>query len=1449
MLRRASRILAQHPAAYVLDMSALTWADIFSLSMLTLWNRVLASAGIEVQLRPPRSIVVSEFLRSYNFFRLWQGPGSSLDIDGAQARATPLPDTVALPLTLFDKSSFRAIYSQLLDEDTYTTIFSELHHSDIVRSGLIRDVLLLELGDNIFDHAAASVALVAVVGTDAYPARDVPTAMPFFAMREKYLSRLEGQKIINIVVADNGHGIPHTIRDAYEHDSRVDGRHGDPEDLLEYAFHLNTSRRTVPQRMSGIQLEEAALNLPPATGLYRVREIVRDFHGFMLVRSGDVALAFDCYKSNVAATAIRANRYDGTKRLAPLGGTQYNIIIPARRPRRELFMPGADVSRQRSLVQESEYISIAEFIDTEEGPLASVDETQTVAFTRLRRLGQSSVTLTPTDEARTIDRVKMQLGEDSGMSPRRLTVVDFDACAGLGSKAIHYILYYCLLHSTLDRDIVAINLPSDVAIAAEQAFGETRIPATHAFRAFDRIWRSYDIGTLPSDRRVVAMAITGLRLTDVDAEVATRCKGLLHFDTRENRYLQKYTRESTADTARHAIESRLASVLSDPNEGIYTPDVCVELPSGSFVKGYFDVAKLVAQPNQRRMLEVWMSLILARTRTRPQAVISSGRACRVIMPGALRRYEELIDGRVRWEHADDSSAEFFQHAIGEIALKRLPTVLFLDVVSTGGTIRRLSTSLGDPTVLRSCAIVDTRDRTSALSSGVTAVLRHPLAFSERLFDGVAEAQIYAMDPDTHAISALRRSESAGSWKSLRRSRRDNQHEEHEFLEDLVAPAQALINGHFVESNHLTTFFLTRAMARRSGDAMAMAIAAATPEISGASPMVVCYPAFSPGVELLAARIAAVNRNRRTIRLTKRLLDSGKAPLGVENEAVLILDDAVSSGDHLLSMLDAVSRGRPESISVVALLMRGSSKVAARLASIGKYRDTSVIVRFLSTLESPTFTADQCPRCKRLAQLRRLLDEVTEPGLRGRLAQRISMLRPIAIESVAQAPDSYRSQPFDEDLAEARAAVRVAAAASYSGERRMLIEEVNAAAVGDSALRALYVAIDDDSSRAAVVGRDGILTHQNVNLALKRRLERDVTGDATRRSDRLLAAQLLSNIDSAAAVRAVADVAPRLGADELVDILVTLLTSEDVGPGGAILGPILVDAGAGTRERASILEVRRLLENSARASVTLGVSSWERFKRLEGAAFHEVNHKLDNIKADIGLGEIERVSRDWDEFAHEVTSRIVLDAEEFVLSRPSEPAAAALVASLTQVRAFVARTSREMEAARTDHEVGLRIAENAILKAENVLYGPDGLKTCSDAYKCDLNAMMSSVGTEFRSKFDRRNISLRSHPHDQPGLAFATDDIVRTTLRNLLENVLKHAAHATAVSIDINVPERNLIELQVKDDGSGEGEWTYGVGLMRTREAVESVGGDIHFTPGAKQVAIKFMRIPPIEENL
>lgn len=317
------------------DLSKVEYMDLMQICHLFIWIESLLKEEKKVVIHfiPDTSFELArnkgiyEIIRNYGFFsQLSKYRNFETSPDFRQNKNRLLvntPDSPLIHLTSFEKLSELDLFLDSLEHPDFWRQ-NNTHNNEyekILRTG-IRDIVLRELGYNVFVHAEGSPALIAVCKKSRKQMLLKGNPSPYRAIAEKS----DIKEYIQVIIADLGPGIPNKLLNAYKADPIAKKKLGkiNVEHIIEYAFWKDTSsrRRDTEEIIEG---DDILSKLVPPTGLYFVKKLVENSGGILCVRAKDVIWGIRF--SNKKAYYLKKDDLD-IKDLGSMLGNIIQIILP-----------------------------------------------------------------------------------------------------------------------------------------------------------------------------------------------------------------------------------------------------------------------------------------------------------------------------------------------------------------------------------------------------------------------------------------------------------------------------------------------------------------------------------------------------------------------------------------------------------------------------------------------------------------------------------------------------------------------------------------------------------------------------------------------------------------------------------------------------------------------------------------------------------------------------------------------------------------------------------------------------------------------------------------------------------------------------------------------------------------------------------------------------------------
>jgi len=331
---------------------------------------------------------------------------------------------------------------------------------------------------------------------------------------------------------------------------------------------------------------------------------------------------------------------------------------------------------------------------------------------------------------------------------------------------------------------------------------------------------------------------------------------------------------------------------TDEKYKVYHPKKWFLIPSRSYCFGFFEIRKLLANPEAFKKLSRWVEFCLADFKPDILVILGTPEGIGAIVPRTNASYT-----RIDIQDPEKPSA-WVKLTLLEKGTK---IVVLTDVIGTGKSIHSVLEKLPERQDCKILAVVDAREneelandklRFEGRDYTLESILRFPIKFEHDLPDGCTYNDIVIIDPVSHAPIWEDPEKKGPFWDNF-----------DDFLDQIVKRSNSIVSGHFEsDSKHILYFFLTPLIVEKFGDAIVDRIRAdvlTTYQKLNKPPMInaVFYPAKSPGTDMVAEALAVSSEFLGSVpyALSSKMISN---PLSYpwaqtyELKDVIIFDDAV-----------------------------------------------------------------------------------------------------------------------------------------------------------------------------------------------------------------------------------------------------------------------------------------------------------------------------------------------------------------------------------------------------------------------------------------------------------------------------------------------------------------------------------------------------------------------------
>jgi len=1419
--------------AVTFDLREVEYIELLPLSQLLVWVHGCQEAGIPVtmtipSMATPETAATRAYLRSSEALSCLVRMGVHLQDTAESGSPSELGDLAIRPFAIFDS---RAVFENHLEHigsvDTYSDVFAQGFDAPIVSLGVLRDVIVRELGNNNHDHGgsrAAHYAVTKVRGMRARTAKDLERKLEARHMaapvwKRAFLDSLGILPRVEVVVGDAGPGVLRRLKQTYLAERKGAAATATERELelevLKYAFEYGVSSRSTTERVKAyarLLADEKLETIGLATGLWRVRDVVRHFRGLIEIRSGRTLLAMDYSvpdKPEFYSAAIDSRSLAPRHRtLCEFPGTQVLVTFPVTESHDGMVHASTPMALEQTLeVAAARVISVATKDHVTLPPIGNLENRYAEIIEGL------SVSL------RTVQRE----GGDGEEAGRPVIILDVEHLS-MSDKAWFLMFRMVTRMPRVRSDIVMAVGLADL----EDKFQVLRDVQREAEQSDPAVTAAYDWYIVDASLTKATRVLDSALLT---------------------RRLEPGVAAWLSDAVWAHRKQELGRELHAPVGGIEHEGRFV-IPGKYYMERFFEVGKVSQSPNLlRKVADLWAHELLSRD---CWTILVFAAPARSLAAETARRMEDLTHRRPEIVEVEEPIG--FEAVAQMMSLPpRCRIAVVVDVIGRGGSLNMCLTSCEHLDIVLVLTVVDltgTQTRRNVerpnghrRSVEISAVY----AESGSLFDsrppGWPASSVQIIDSRMHRplpLPSVPRTEDRMAA----------------FLRDGVATGTVL-QGHLAFSGrHFTLLFaMDRAMTTISG-AVASEIAATVSHertvTASPRPLRILHNARSPGARALVQAIA-MNLQVAGIESIEAIPVAGALPIvGRRSEQpidALVVDTVVATGETFKTLIDYAAACGAQRIWAWGLISRLGPLDLRFFSRVKVYDEAQVTSCFVFNVSIPGWLAGNCPVCLAQREISNYLSRLGHPS------EVRSFLQPLV--DVLEFQDVL----FDDNgriLGEPRVAPDPG---GVTAQLRNILAEAFHSETARQELTKIIVSDDPDDSRFCALlvllgsERWGAFRHP---AGVKDILNNDAFDVLIRKCAKLIDSPVTlsthPNIISALAM---------LCGDRFRNALPSLLEGAGANPGLARVLSLetlkLCENSQSDRRFASALDTvaTRIRGHSEVIDPLPGVV-WE-LARLAWRTGEPPTVNLATILKQLSasivgsIALIETLDRqraprlamapdydelldyyetDWkDGVARTLVSIIGLLHEllesplgvEF-FSRHNTPSVRALELTAIVQRmddAFVHLAQYEP----TELQVAAQVAAACASEIEVFLRV---LRTEVEHYKTEFGRVVNEVIEYTLARFPNAGITVRRTTSSKPLAVVGTTLYVRTIVNNLVENVFKHAFEDYAEpSREISVlfsASRDSLELVVSDNGiaTDAAELQEGPGLREIREKCHAI---------------------------
>lgn len=954
----------------VFDLSKVSWFDNFYLSLFSLWILELKSAGKQISLISPTDGKVKDFLKKYHFNYFAKRENINYP-ENSDFRIGVKKNLPYIPLIFADEIEFWELVQSLDSNSFFSTLFSETIFSKITQKGAIKDILITEVGDNMYNHGGgrfANLIMIRFSNANSLYLKNLPL------FEKNFFLKLNNKPYITLIISDKGPGIFATLRDTYLRDEIIVNKKGNPDeaDIIEYAFMQHSSRRSVPERLSKVAPSNISdtEGVSGFTGLFQVKEIVKLLNGSMLIRSGKSFVYYDYYNYNQFGEAkFRSTDYKEFNDLTDFGGVQYKITIPIITENIDDFYQVKPKFDKRNFKNDIELIYLR--LDA--------------YFKR-----ETKFQINGTDLAlKSLSKALISFEHSAYFNG---LIIDFTNHNYCDSKVLIIIICKLMrLQHVSNKPIIIRSLDSSIASVTNSSLETQKTLLKSGISIFNDYTYKDIIGIPEYDRKIYKEILKGEVRTD-EHEQFVRKYSYLFVDT-EVGFRTLVSRFNVLRIIKENLTNELNEIILKPENKVYHRDKKVLLSSnGLYFESYFEIYSLVSDYDNKSKVFDWISFWLMTVK--PVYVLSVSKLCydliEEIRSLKINRYTTSFENILVENSLEINELEKISYKT-----KDAPTLVFNDVVATGNTIKKIINSLeiADTSVAISivnCSGISKLQLRNGNEIKLFAITNESIPYYTSKPNDWTYDEIYRTDEATHRLIervhfnpkkylADDPLKQFGIKKKILESNGVKvEVYVNNFFDFLVKPYKAYLTKVISHRRFMPVMFDIRTILNVLSDDIAYSIWLSiqheckklkiNPIKEILSICSVYYGALydlDTVINLLRRDYLPKSKNEKIhVNILDDVFDT---TVTYEGKGIVLIEDAFCTGENIFKLIEYFERKKAKYILIYVIIKRGAYRIAQRLSKISEFGNSYVRVNYLFDAEIPVYNIDENPIDKKIAE--------------------------------------------------------------------------------------------------------------------------------------------------------------------------------------------------------------------------------------------------------------------------------------------------------------------------------------------------------------------------------------------------------------------------------------------------------------------------------------------------
>jgi len=960
----------------IFNLKDVIFCGLLELSQTALWISHLNAHSKQVRVVLPDESEFYRFLYNYEFINFLVKL-NILDSNIKHKKTFTPYSSPMFPLKFQDNIEFKEFLADLNNPKRLELLLNDIKNTELVKNNVIHSIILREIGDNIFMHSRSPFSNVVMTKLKKLPLHKC------IEFELHFLNSLSAGELLVIIISDYGKGLYKTLIGPYLADKILPAseKKTNPSevDIIQYSFLKHSTSRSDEERKSDLlrNITSNTLKYPIPTGLYKVKNIIKQYNGMLYVRSGKSAVCFDFF-SEKGGERVFTNKSDRKMtKLAHFPGTQYRIYFPIQESSTTVNSfylpdsPNALTSSYRLL----DFISLNDFIDTS-----------------LSEINQTSVSKVQSFLDK-VESVKLQHGDKSGG-----ILVDVSNFRYVMNKNIkHLIVTSMMAAQTSSLSFIIINIDRKHILELFNDFSDGALP--NYFKpllTYDKTYIPLVIGFAKPYLNELQSIYNTYKSENERNTFFSECKHILNVD---DIITLNFNKPDILHFYSTSLSKCCKNKVLDASYNVYYKHQKALIPNKYYCLGFFELNNILDSPLLLSEVKAWIEVNLQQLK--PDCIITIGATSKAILEAIYNDFSNQDIKIKATKHNIDVSNIYMSAYHLQPKIKEDDSVVFItDVIGSAKTLITTIDQLNRRNIKQILSIVNATPNNALfinkIKFPIDCIVERHIEYFPSMPKGWDYSKIKIFDQKNNRLNENTTLPEGPLLTKLgdRQVRDEDGHFTitiNTFLEDLANANESYFYGHFESrNNHLVYLFNISSIIDEYSKEISDCITeylfdiknkiACSDEVdfSNTKFSFLLFPSFNPGLDRIAQEIAKKIPNLLLLPISPDDLENGlSAKYDFTDNSIILIDDAFVTGTTIEKLIDIASEKRAKYIFSFVLLKRGDSYQARKYEKWKQYGDSIVHSRYLFDAEIPIYKQETCPICRKIIQYDLIKSELSD----------------------------------------------------------------------------------------------------------------------------------------------------------------------------------------------------------------------------------------------------------------------------------------------------------------------------------------------------------------------------------------------------------------------------------------------------------------------------------------